>query len=321
MTRKIAVITGKDEVNVDAVLSKIDSKKYFRINTDEMQEYEIALNFDEGKWSARRGGESLLSRDIEVIWYRRPDFSRKDIWGNAEYRAFAERESRACIHALCAFGLQRRVRWMNHPDRAAGLERNKVRQMEIASEVGFSVPATLLTNDPSQALKFLEAYPKAIMKSFGPTQVNSDKGPLGIFTNIVTREDIDSYSSDFPLAPVMLQRYIEKQFELRITIVGEKVFACRIDSQASERTMIDWRRYDFDRVEHSAFSMPVEMESALRRMMLTLGLNFGAVDMIVTPDNKYVFLEVNPSGQWGWIEARAGLPISDEIASFLQAGS
>ena len=119
------------------------------------------------------------------------------------------------------------------------------------------------------------------------------------------------------MAPVMAQEYVPKKLELRVTIVGEKIFTCAIYSQGSEKTKIDWRHYDSEKVKHEIFKLPKEIEHKILLFMKEAGLKFGAIDMILTPKDEFVFLEVNPSGQFGWIEDLTGMPISKSIAELL----
>lgn len=101
-------------------------------------------------------------------------------------------------------------------------------------------------------------------------------------------------------------------------VIGSQVLACRIDSQASEKTKIDWRHYDFDLVEHVNVQLPMEIKIRLLNFMKDVGLRYGAIDMIERPDGNFVFLEVNPSGQWGWITNIAKVPVVEAVVSMLK---
>ncbi len=115
----------------------------------------------------------------------------------------------------------------------------------------------------------------------------------------------------------MLQPYIEKQFEVRVTCVGTKLFACRIDSQASDQTRVDWRHYGSHHVNHVPWSLPPGLADRIIRFMSYCRLAYGAIDLIVSPTGQIVFLEVNPSGQYLWLEHLTGLPITGAIADWL----
>ncbi len=115
----------------------------------------------------------------------------------------------------------------------------------------------------------------------------------------------------------MFQEYVQKSFEVRVTAVGETIFAAAIHSQMSPRSRVDWRRYDLDHTPYEPHSLPRVIEEKCYKLMAILGLHYGALDFIVQPDGKYVFLEINPVGQWGWIEYLTGLPITEAIADLL----
>lgn len=116
------------------------------------------------------------------------------------------------------------------------------------------------------------------------------------------------------MTPCIYQQYIKKKHELRITVVGEEVFAAAVNSQDFEETKIDWRR---ENLEFYKTSIPKHIEVKCIEIVKKLGLHFGAIDLILDKDDNYVFLEVNPNGQWAWIESQTELPISEAIIKFL----
>jgi glutathione synthase/RimK-type ligase-like ATP-grasp enzyme len=118
---------------------------------------------------------------------------------------------------------------------------------------------------------------------------------------------------------MILQAYVPKQLELRITVVGQQIFAAEIHSQQTHHTRHDWRRYDLSNTPHFPHELPLEVSERCIQLVNRLELCYGAIDMILTPDGQYVFLELNPSGQYGWIEQETGLPISSAICDFLMA--
>ena len=202
-------------------------------------------------------------------------------------------------------------------------------QLQTAVEVGFSVPRTLITNDPTEVLDFFDRCSgQMIYKPFGEylSLAEVKRFPSGstretIFTNVVIREDLLRQLDQIKGAPCIFQEYVPKKFELRITIVGSRIFPAQIDSQASERSKHDWRRYDFEKTPYSEFQIPAVLEDKLRMLMQRLGLVFGCVDLIMRPDGEFVFLEINPGGQWLWIEELTGMPIRDSLALMLMQGT
>jgi glutathione synthase/RimK-type ligase-like ATP-grasp enzyme len=116
------------------------------------------------------------------------------------------------------------------------------------------------------------------------------------------------------LAPNMFQPYIDKAFELRCVVIGETVFCARINSQADDLTRKDWRA---GKRGHEIFALPEHVAAAILRLMASFRINFASIDMIVTPEGEFVFLELNPNGQWLWLEHELGLPLVSSMADLL----
>jgi glutathione synthase/RimK-type ligase-like ATP-grasp enzyme len=138
-----------------------------------------------------------------------------------------------------------------------------------------------------------------------------------VFTNRLSAEDLE-HLDGLRYSPMVFQEMIPKALELRITVVGEKVFASAIDSQASARAQHDWRRDGLRMIDAWQFhDLPEDVTRKLLKMMDAFGLNYGAIDLILTPDGQYVFLEINPGGEYFWLEEHPGHLISAAIADVL----
>jgi glutathione synthase/RimK-type ligase-like ATP-grasp enzyme len=188
---------------------------------------------------------------------------------------------------------------------------NKFDQLAIAETFGLRIPATLVTNDPVAAKNFVEQNGATAIKSVAGYGHQVEHGFYAIYTNIVTKEMLGQFES-IRMAPVCLQKYINKEFELRVTIVGERVFGCRIDSQSTQKTQIDWRRRDYA-TPYSVYTINQELSGRLIAIMKHYGVRFASFDLVVTPDGQIVFLEMNPATQFLWIEKLTGMPITDAI--------
>jgi glutathione synthase/RimK-type ligase-like ATP-grasp enzyme len=121
------------------------------------------------------------------------------------------------------------------------------------------------------------------------------------------------------VSPEIFQKFVPQAYEVRATVVGKHVFSGKIDSQARVETQIDWRHRPFD-IEEIPIKLPPEVEAKIHMFMEAFGLVYGAFDFIVTPDGRYVFLEINPTGQYMWVEARTKLPITMALADVLSNG-
>jgi len=140
---------------------------------------------------------------------------------------------------------------------------------------------------------------------------------LVVFTNPVKPEDLEDLSG-LSLCPATFQELLPKSLEIRVTVVGHRVMSAAVDSQVSQRAVHDWRRDGVNMLQDwRPYQLPIEIEEKILRLMDYFSLNYGAIDIILTPDNRHVFLELNPSGEFFWLERSPGLPISDAIADVL----
>jgi glutathione synthase/RimK-type ligase-like ATP-grasp enzyme len=245
--------------------------------------------------------------DFGSVWWRRPQtpLVSSDIT-RPTHRLFAVNEAQEALyglwHTLDAF-------WVNDPSRDLVAHR-KPFQLQVAQDVGLRVPVTLITNDPDEARSFVDArgYRDVVYKSFSATETEWRE------TRIMRQEEL-SLLDQVRYAPVIFQEYIEALYDLRVTVVGDEIFAAAIHSQQTAYT-VDFRM-DIENAEVEAVSLPSEVEGALRSLMTRLGLVYGAIDMRRTPDDRYVFLEINPAGQWLFIEQRSGQPIAAALAEIL----
>ncbi len=190
-------------------------------------------------------------------------------------------------------------------------------QLKLARKIGFKIPKTIITNIPQEALNFYRLMKgKIITKSIGDGFVRTEDKMLHTYTTRVKEH------MDFGLirnCPTLFQEEVLKMNELRITIVGRKIFAVEIDSQKYKASSLDWRKavYKFDKIPHRVVELPVRLKQKLLLLLDHYGLNFGAIDMAKTPEGEYVFFELNPAGQFLWLEDLTGLPLASEMAKFL----
>jgi len=138
-----------------------------------------------------------------------------------------------------------------------------------------------------------------------------------IYTTKIERQDLEKIN-DIHYAPCMFQEYVPKKTEFRVTIIGDIINSAEIFSQKSTKTMHDWRKYDnFDKTLYHTAKLPNTIEEQLLKLMKKMGLKFGGVDLIRTPSDDFIFLEVNPNGRWWWIQELTRMNIAKDIAEYL----
>lgn len=234
----------------------------------------------------------------------------------APYRDFAHR---TCVETLMEFWDCLSCTFL--PGRPSQLvrARQKTRQMKLAVSLGFSVPPTLVSNDPDKLLGFFHEHGGKIVSKVAGTafQESAMGGVYRRLTERVTKRDLRHIDS-IQHCPMIFQSYVDKAVELRVTVVGRTVFAAEIQSQALAETRHDWRRHG-TRPRVTTHALPFEVERRCRDVVARLGLSYGAIDLILTPSGEYVFLEVNPAGQYAWIEQATDMPITDALIDLLLA--
>jgi len=253
-------------------------------------------------WFRRQGNPTLSS----MLHPSDVDFSRKSA-------------QRATEDALTAIAASARL-CVNRPQRAVAVERSKALQLTTALRCGLQCPDTLISNCPNEIRAFLDAQPRAIFKSFMFNVWSSALGTATNFTTTVTSEDLPS-PEVLRSCPGIFQKHVAKLFEVRVTVMGRWVLAARLDSQGTTDSKVDWR-VQGPEIPVEAFALPREVVGKCLALLRRLGLSFGCIDLIVTPEGEFVFLEVNQMGQFLWLETMAPeIPLLDSFTQFLLSGT
>jgi hypothetical protein len=198
----------------------------------------------------------------------------------------------------------------------------KCHPLLLAHKLGFAIPESAFTSRPQDLFDLHREHDgRIISKQPSPSAFPSafDNQVLR-YTEQVSMRDL-GYARRLRWSPALVQENLRKQLEIRVTVVGPHVFAAAIDSQASQRTRQDWRRYDHANTPIFAHTLPVEVERRCAELTSALGLHYGAIDLVLTPEDEHVFLEINPAGEYAWIEDATRLPITEAICDQLLGGS
>ena len=274
------------------------------------REIRLDIRHETGRRSTASAIIDGVRRDLAAVrsvWWRRPQpFHVPDEVAGSEDRGFAYGECHAAITGLWSC---LDAQWVNIPehDEVAG---RKAYQLKVASGLGMRIPRTLITNDPESAASFIDGEGAAgtIYKAFSATEQAWRETRL---LKPEERAQLDAVR----FAPVIFQEHVRADIDLRITMIGDKIFPAEILSGETDYHV------DFRMTMHAApiraHALPEEVAERLRAFMRALGLVYGAIDMRLTPEGEYVFLEVNPAGQWLFIEERTGQPITAALADHL----
>lgn len=240
-----------------------------------------------------------------AVWWRRPQTVELGAIKDPDARGFAYGEWHEAI-----YGMYQLIPcpWMN-PVHADEIASHKALQLAVVPSVGLRVPETLMTSDQAEAREFVARQEgrgrRTIYKIFAAThQVWRE-------TRLVGPADLAQLGS-LHLAPVIFQEYVPAVADIRVTLVGERVFAMSIAGGPA----VDFR-LGLGEASTAAFELPPEVVSSLQAMMRRFGLVYGAVDLRLTPEGELVFLEINPAGEFLFVEAGARHPITEAVADWL----
>lgn len=255
---------------------------------------------------------TIWSDSIYSIWFRRP-YELKLDENNLDQKIIIG-ETNDFIRSLSSF-FPKKTLQVDHPANI-GKSSRKAFQLLLAKKMGLTIPNTIITNSPKEAKGFIsEQQNGTIIKSLVSGYVEANNKAKSIFTTFVSPEtNIELVKN----APTLFQENIQKKSEIRVTIIGSKVFSVEFDSQLNELGRIDWRKDpDILKVPHRVIQLPTKLEHTLLKYKNYFGLNFSTIDLALTPSGDYVFFELNPSGQFLWLEDLTGLPLASEMAKFL----
>lgn len=311
----LCITHSQDTYTIDLVLQHLEQLGYpgFRFNSDEFgTRYRLRYRLNGGgpQYQLEHGNTLIDATDITGVWYRK-------LWElnvppslDPTYVPAFIKEYNTSLHIfLNALD----VPWMNRIDIDHAVSNNKLLQLTAAQAAGLAVPQTLFSNHAEDAIRFYDDHNgDVVVKLHGALSKTMDGRGDFFPTTRLRKEDVPMLES-LSACPMILQEYIPKDRELRIVYVDGEFFTGSL--RAPDTT--DWRTATTTIIQWEPFVLPPAQEEKISRLMQLLGITFGAIDMIVRPDGQYVFLEVNPQGEWGMLQKYLGFPIAETIAEKL----
>jgi ATP-grasp ribosomal peptide maturase len=277
----------------------------------------VDAQLDNDRWSGvlRTPHRRVALADLRSVWYRRPSpFSFPTAMSGPE-RQHAAWEAKFGLGGVLT---SLPVLWVNHPSRESDAC-YKPRQLATAAQCGLAVPQTLVTNDPQAVRSFAERLDDGVVvKMLGSNAINERGGAKVCYTHPLSVDDLSDLSGVEVTAHLFQQRVADKAYEVRLTAVGDALFAAAIHA-ASEASRSDWRA-DLGALRYRSVEVPKAVADGVHAYLSAFGLSYGAFDFVVDHEGHYTYLECNPGGQFGWIEANTGLPITSTLADLLEKG-
>lgn len=308
----ILILASRYDLSCDYVVAQLRKSdcSYLRINSEDLSSLDLNLEPISSKLVVQaHGNEYLLDSKLKAVYYRRPVFLRDyETLSRDRVEQFQRHHWAVFSRSLMMF---EKSTWINHPA-ATYYAEHKVVQLYHANKVGLDTPRTIIGNSLSHIDSVSSGKDKVVIK--GLDTVLTRQGSLETFgyTKVVDVKSL--YNEDLKTAPVTFQELIAPKIDLRVTVVGANVFTASI---LLDNNLIygDWREYK-EKVSFKPYDLPIEIQKKCTELTRNLGLVYAAIDLAVV-NEKYYFLEINPTGEWAWLIKTAKLPIDIAIAETL----
>ena len=313
----ILLVTRRDDLTADFLIERLLAREvpYLRFDVDHyLDDVFLSAEFDRygarGRVITPQGSAELSA--IRGVWYRRamaPPLAHLAM--GAADRAFAMREARHFLEGVLG---ATPALWVN-PWQAVHVWERKQAQLPVAAACGLRVPRTIISSD-SAALSAFAGGEVVVAKAIAQGFHETEAGVESIYTHAVPHERLCDATAA-RLCPTLLQERLAKVADIRLTAVGRREYAARLDAELPDG--IDWRRPG-TAVRYSPVVPPKHVSAAVQAILERTSLRYGAFDFALMPDGEWVFLEVNPAGEFAWIEEELGFPIRDALIDELLSG-
>lgn len=311
--RPVMVITQTDDMTADLVITELNTRgvPVVRFDSADFPRH-LTMSAEVGGGDGLSGRLATPTREadlsaVRALYYRRPSaFVFPGLDGqDARFATLQARYGLGGVLASLPGCL-----YVNHPHAIADAE-FKPAQLSTAVTLGFDVPPTLITNESDKAHAFINAHEPVVYKPLRSSEYEIDGTAVTLWTHEVSADEIDHRVAG---TMHLFQQMVRKKWDLRITVAGDAMFAVRIDSP-----LLDWR-HDYQQVEYRATRVPDKLAGRLRHYLDHFHLVSGCFDFAVDVDDRPIFLECNPNGQWAWLQEPTELSISTAFADLLEKG-
>jgi len=319
---KILIITHTaDNFSIEKVTEYVEKNgcEVIRFDVDLYPlQNKLTTSFQDGEWVSILETPDAKHRldDIAAVWYRRAYNMGHGLREEMDPKFFgaAMGEIRNTL-----FGFLESIDTyaLGKPSVYRRLD-SKEEQLKIADKIGLKIPESCITNNPEEAKKFILKHQNVVAKMQTGFAIYEDGVECVVFTNVVSEDKLDELDS-LLYCPMQFQKKIEKKKELRVTVVGRDVYTFEIDSQQSEEAKIDWRKDGVNLIKKwERTELPADIEAKILELLDVYNVDYGAIDIIVSPEDEYYFIEINAAGEFFWLDnLTEGHLISKSIADVL----
>jgi glutathione synthase/RimK-type ligase-like ATP-grasp enzyme len=309
----LLIFSNRADFTVDYVICRLLERglPYFRINSEEISTAFYELEYRERTVSQHIAiaERELFIEDVTSVWYRRKPTPQVSSIVPLNDRNFAFGE---LTHVIEGLSPDSSILWVDYPSAVHFAER-KLQQLRAAIKLGLPIPDTLVSTNPNKLQDFVMSHPQGVICKpiFRGLNIIGDDAESA-FTRIIDVEEISKLSNDWTF-PTLVQGAIPKGSDLRITVVGDKLFSVEITTKEKR---IDWRLPDANPT-YSPYSLSMRVKDQCLNMLKYFGLCYGAFDFAVSPNGDIYFLEVNAVGEWAWLDRKLELGIREALINLL----
>ena len=292
---EVLLISNRFDFSTDFIAVELANQDvdFIRINRDELKDYSIEFDPIKPEFKAQCKDYSFTISTVHLksIYYRAPTFLRDIFQENlSEEEQLIRTQWAAFVRSLCVF---ENVKWLNNPTDIYKAE-IKPYQLFIANKLGIKIPKTIVSN-----VTLNSGFKYQAIKSIDTAIVRNGDNESFVYTEIYKENELEEvkYTS-----PFFIQQGLVPKIDIRVTVVENKAIAIKItsDKEIDE----DWRRYK-NELTYTFFELPKTVHDFCINYTRKLNLNFSAIDLVLH-DNEYYFIEINPTGEWSWLQKKTG---------------
>lgn len=312
--KSVLLLTNTRDTSTDWIVEKLRYRNinFIRLNSDLLDQCSIRVTPTEFLYRDTINREWNLLDTVGVVYLRRPDPPVTARFGcdPEEYAVtqYIEGQWNALVRGLQVLNAE----WIN-PLAANRLAESKIAQLHMAQNIGFNLPKTLITNDPNEAKKFASEQNSIVSKALDAPLLELPDHSDFIYTQLIDKKHLNDCDAELRMAPTIFQQAITQKTDIRVTVIGNTTISAEIKCSTDE---IDWRRVSSDQIKLKQTTLDQDLQKKCIAFVRALGLIYGSIDF-VRYKNELFFLELNPSGEWGWLQY-SGLPISDSIVDSIE---
>ncbi len=304
LSPSVLIITNLDDFAADYLILKLMENEisYLRVNSEDISNWEITYSPSMGISLKFKDSNYNLS-SVRGVYFRRAPTIFNDFL-NTKNSSFLWRESKEFFEGIY---LTISANWINPIFETYKAER-KLNQLSVAKNIGFRIPQSLVTNNPVELKKFISEK-KSIIKPISHGLQISENSIFSIYTHNIDK-DLEFKLDELFETPIYVQERIQNKYDIRATVVGNEIFPVGIRKDNDNE--IDWRKPEITK-DYQIIELPSSVSDKCFEINKIFGLSYSAIDLILSDNGDYTFLEINPAGEWVWLEKELGIPISQKL--------